>query len=258
MQRVRLVHWDETESQRRAERLAKAGYDVDATVPRGPAFVRALKANPPAAIIIDLTRLPSYGRDLALAVRNAKTTRRIPLVFVEGDEQKVERIRKLLPDAEYTSWRRIVSSLKRAIAHPPAEPVVPGSNLAGYSGTPLPKKLGIKAGYSVVLVGAPDDFQQTLGALPDGVTLRHQARGRCDLVIWFCQQRSLYERRLQRLSEMTDNGDIWVAWPKAASGLPTDLTQQVVREFGLASGLVDYKICAVDAIWSALRFTRRK
>ena len=122
----------------------------------------------------------------------------------------------------------------------------------------MPKKLGIKPGFVVALIGAPENFDDTLGALPDDVTLRRQARGQADLVIFFSKKRADFERRLLRLSELTENGDIWVAWPKAASGVKTDLTPQVVRDFGLASGLVDYKICAIDATWSALRFTRRK
>lgn len=258
MKRVRLIHWNAEEARERAKRLERAGYEVDCAVPAATSFLRQLKSQPPAAIVIDLSRLPSHGRDMALLIRNTKATRQIPIVFVEGDEQKTQRIQQMLPDAEYTSWRRIAGSLKRVIARPPRDPIAPGSNLAGYSGTPLPKKLGIKPGAVVALVNAPQDFAKALGTLPDGVTLRRQARGRCDLVVWFCEKRSDCQRRLERLSELTDNGDIWVAWPKAASERRSDLTQQVVREFGLAIGLVDYKICAVDATWSALRFTRRK
>ena len=109
----------------------------------------------------------------------------MPVVFVDGQPEKIERVRQYLPDAVYTPWRRIRSSLKRAIAHPPSDPVVPPSQslLAGYSGTPLPKKLGLKANSVVLLLGAPKGFEKTLGDLPDGVVFRNRAQGRCDMAI---------------------------------------------------------------------------
>jgi hypothetical protein len=217
-----------------------------------------MKERPPAAVVIDLDRSPSTGRDLALWLRKTKATRHIPLVVVEGDEAKTARVKRLVPDAIYTPWARIRSSLKRAIARPPADPVVPDSALAGYSGTPLPRKLGIKAGAVVGLAGAPDGFASTLGALPDGVTLRRNLRGRCDLIIWFPRSRADLQRRVGRMHSLIGKDGLWIAWPKRASGIPTDLDQTVVRRIGLAAGLVDYKICAIDADWSGLKFTRRK
>jgi CheY-like chemotaxis protein len=254
--RLRLVHWNAGEAREQAATLRAAGYVVnhsDVT----PETLRELRRNPPLAMVIDLSRIPSHGRDVALAIRGSKTTRHIPIVFVEGDAKKVAGIKKLLPDAEYTTWRRIRSSLKRAISNPPAEPAVPASNLAGYSGTPLVKKLGIKAGYKVSLVGSPADFEETLGTLPDGVTLRRRL-GAADLIIWFTKSRAELERRIGAMATKVGEGGMWIAWPKQASGVPTDLTQNDVRRIGLASGLVDYKICAIDATWSGLKFARRK
>jgi hypothetical protein len=129
---------------------------------------------------------------------------------------------------------------------------------AGYSGMPLPKKLGIKPRSVVALVGAPDDFERTLGELPEGVKLRRRARGRIDLTIWFPAGRSELARRVRRLGEIAGPGGLWIAWPKKASKVPTDLSDSVVREAGLANGLVDYKVCAVDAVYSGLRFARRR
>ncbi len=231
---------------------------MDAAAFDGPPAMRRLRQSPPSALIIDLSRLPSQGRDLALAVREYKSTRYVPIVFVEGDAEKVARVKKNLPDAAYTSWRRIRSSLKRAIAHPPQAPIVPSSRLDGYSGTPLPKKLGIKADSVVALVGAPPGFEITLGELPEGVSLRKQARGRPDLVIWFARSKSELERRVERMGALAGAGGLWIAWPKKASGIDTDLSQNIVRRTGLASGLVDYKVCAIDSVWAGLKFTRRK
>jgi hypothetical protein len=160
----------------------------------------------------------------------------------------------VLPDAVYTAWGRIRGALKQALAHPPASPVVPDSVLAGYSGTPLPKKLGIKPNSVVALITAPDNFAASLGELPNGVTFRDQPPG--DLTLWFLRSRRELERGIAGMS--ATEGPLWMIWPKKAAGLNTDLTQQDVREIGLATGLVDYKVCAVDATWSGLLFRRRK
>jgi len=255
--RVRFIHWNADEAKPGIEKLRAAGYSVTYEVP-GPGFVGEIRKESPAAVVIDLARLPSQGRDVGMAVRESKSTRHLPLVFVGGDPEKLERIKRQLPDAVYTPWSRIKSSLKRAIAHPPADPVVPASSLAGYSGTPLPKKLGIKAGSVVILVNAPKGFEKTLGALPESVTLHRQARGRCDLAIWFPKSAKDLRTRVERMGELADKDGLWIAWPKQASGISTDLTQTVVRKTGLASGLVDYKICAIDETWSGLRFAQRK
>jgi CheY-like chemotaxis protein len=167
MHRVRLIHWNAAEAEERAAKLRAAGYDV-ASAPLDGAGLRALQADPPDAVVVDLSRLPAQGRDVAMALRKYKSTRQVALVFAEGDPEKVKSVAELLPDAVYTTWSRIRSSLKRAIAHRPADPLVPDSNFAAYSGTPLPKKLGIKANSVVALVGAPLDFAETLGTWQSG------------------------------------------------------------------------------------------
>lgn len=241
----------------RAEKLRAAGYEVEFE-PMGPEALRGLRQAPPTAVVIDFTRLPSHGREVALAIRAQKATRRVPLLIVEGEPDKVARMRQLLPDAVYTSWSRIRGALKQAIAHPPVVQVVPKSALDAYSGTPLPKKLGIKPGVKVALVGAPAGFESTLGALPEGATVRRQARGRPDVTLWFVRSRRQLERDVRHMLPFAAQGGLWIVWPKRASGLGTDVSETEVRRIGLAAGLVDYKICAVDATWSGLKFSRRK
>jgi len=132
------------------------------------------------------------------------------------------------------------------------------ANSAGYSGTPLPRKLGIKPQARVGLIGAPYDFDEVLGELPPGVSVRRRARGTFDVIVVFVQKRSELERRLPVLKKALDQaGGLWVAWPKRSSGVATDLGEGMVRELGLASGLVDNKVCAIDATWSGLRFVYR-
>jgi hypothetical protein len=127
---------------------------------------------------------------------------------------------------------------------------------AGYSGTPLPRKLGIRPGSRVLLVGAPADFG--LGPLPE-VDVHHRAgRSPYDVVLAFApDRRALAARFIPASGRLTTAGGLWVAWPKRSSGVPTDLDENVVREFGLAAGLVDNKVCAIDATWSGLRFVVR-
>ena len=255
--RLRYIHWKPTEARQRIALLRAAGYVVDAALP-DQSFASKLKTSPPDAVVIDLGRLPGQGRDMGLAVRSAMSTRHIPIVFVDGDPDKLPRIRTSLPDAVYSPWSRIRSAIRQAIAYPPAEPVKVDHILAGYSGTPLPKKLGIKPGMTVGFVGAPRDFDQTLGHLPDGVRLKRQPRHRTDLVLWFVITTKDLKYRIRRMGDAFEAGGLWIIWPKKASGVKTDLTQQIVRETGLTSGLVDYKICAVNDTWSGLKFARRK
>ena len=134
------------------------------------------------------------------------------------------------------------------------------SAAAGYSGTPLPKKLDIKPGHRVLLDSAPPGFEtDTLVPLPDGVTLHRRAtRPPYDVVLAFRTDARTYLRHLQRdLARIPKDGALWIAWPKKASGRQTDLTENLVREEALAAGVVDVKICAVDATWSGLKLVYR-
>jgi len=128
---------------------------------------------------------------------------------------------------------------------------------AGYSGTPLPRKLGVKPGSRVLLVDAPDGFD--LGELPPAVTLHTRpGRGPYDVVLAFCPDLATMHRRFAPLADrLTPAGALWVAWPKRSSGVRTDLTENVVREVGLVGGLVDVKVAAVDQVWGGLKFVVR-
>ncbi len=128
---------------------------------------------------------------------------------------------------------------------------------AGYSGTPLDRKLGIKPGSTLALVNAPADFDATLGPLDD-VTVRRDAKGAWDLLILFTKTRSDLSKRLPGLVKVLGPRSFWIGWPKRTSGVPTDLTEDVLRELALPLGVVDYKVCAIDSVWSGLKFARRK
>ena len=130
--------------------------------------------------------------------------------------------------------------------------------MAGYSGTPLTKKLCIKGGARVALAGAPPGFASVLGALPDGAEFVPPSRKGLDVVLLFVRSRDELVRRFETYAgRIRPDGSLWVAWPKKASGVGTDLAEPYVRRHGLDAGLVDVKVCALDETWSGLRFVYR-
>ena len=130
--------------------------------------------------------------------------------------------------------------------------------MAGYSGTPLAKKLGLKEGQRIALHGAPEAFLRTLEPLPAGIVWRADLRATVDGVLLFAPMVATLEvALLPAAAALTPAGMLWVAWPKRAAKVPTDLTEDRVRAFGLAAGLVDVKVCAISEVWSGLKFVRR-
>jgi hypothetical protein len=131
--------------------------------------------------------------------------------------------------------------------------------MAGYSGTPLPRKLGIKPGHRVLVLRAPEGFvEETLGELPEGVEVRRQRRGIGDVIVAFHDRRAELASAMPGLREAMDPAaGLWIAWPKRSSGVPTDLTENVVRELALENRLVDNKVAAIDDTWSGLRLVIR-
>jgi len=266
--RLRLIHWNTAEAAQRAAALARLGWETEHELPPAPQLLRALRAAPPRAVVIDLGRLPSQGRDVGVNLRLLAATRHVPLVFIAGDPRKTEAIRSILPDAVYTSWDQIGPVLDRATRAPLQDPVVPSSVFAGYSGTPLVKKLGIKEGTTVATVGAPADFARLLGDLPKGARLSKGTAAKPELVIWFVRTQGDLESRVGRMAALTVEGRLWIAWRKKATGGaggPTERTAPVagptersVRAAGLGAGMVDYKVCAIDQTWSGLLFRRAR
>jgi hypothetical protein len=132
--------------------------------------------------------------------------------------------------------------------------------MAGYSGTPLPKKLGIKEGHRVAVIHGPTGFEKTLGDLPSGVALQAGLAGTTpfDVILVFVTRRAELERQLASIRRrMAPAAGLWVAWPKKASRVPADMTEDVIRDIALPTGLVDNKVCAIDETWSGLRLVIR-
>lgn len=130
--------------------------------------------------------------------------------------------------------------------------------MAGYSKRTLAEKLGIESGTRVVALGAPPAYPTLLGKLPSGATLHFRLPPSCGFIHQFARRRQELEAAFPGLARsLTDKGILWISWPKRASGVDTDLDENVVREIGLGEGLVDVKVCAVDDVWSGLKFVRR-
>lgn len=255
---VTLFHWNQEELDERVPRLEEAGFRVVQRVwDSGGGFVSALDEAGPDAVVIDLGRLPSHGREVATYLRRRKKSRGLPLVFVDGSPEKVAPIRELLPDAVYTEWEGIAAAVRGAVAEPPSEPVVPPDR-HHYTSRPLAAKLRIGEGDVMGLLAAPPGFEATLGALPEGASTTREADAPADITIWFVRDRAALEAGIDEHAGRADAGGLWIAWPKKASEMESDLAQSLVQSAALERGLVDYKVCAIDDTWSGLLFSRRR
>lgn len=258
MGKLQLIHWNTAECEQRAAFLRQAGYTVDTTLPNGPPFLRRLSEDPPDAVLIDLSRMPSRGREVGTSLRMRKSTRFLPLVFLGGEADKVARIQQLLPDAIYSGWEQVLATLENLPLELSDSLYIPQSIFEAYAGTPLPQKLGIKAGARVGLVNVPQGILDALVDLPPGVTFHASGWQDCEIILWFVGSRAALEVDILNIAAGLGRGSIWIAWPKKSAREQSDLTQKDVRALGLAHDLVDYKICSIDETWSGLLFTRRQ
>lgn len=131
--------------------------------------------------------------------------------------------------------------------------------MAGYSGTPLPQKLGIKSGTTVVAIHAPANYRKLLGRVPSDVTFMNRIGADSNFVHLFTKSRSELAKQLKELRrKIAQDGVVWISWPKKSSGVATDITEDVIRDVALPIGFVDIKVCAVDEIWSGLKLMIRR
>lgn len=251
---VRVIHWKAAEANPLLDACRGAGLQVEYLEGDGGAICRAIRAKPPDVVAIDLSRLPSHGREVAVWLRNTKPTRHLPIVFVGGEESKVATVRALLPDATYCELPRVAAAMKK-LAKPGAHrtPVVPPQMMERYREKSAAEKLGIEVGGKVAIVDAPREFPDLLGALPDSVEFQEEP---APLTLWFLHGREGLMDSLRDMRAIAAKTKLWLVWRKGSSG--AGLTQNAIREATGEVGLVDYKICAVDGRWSAMLFARKK
>jgi len=250
---LQLFYWHAKEGEEHAARLGKFKVQLASAFSRE--LMMALRRNPPAVAIIDLSRIPSHGREVAMALRSYKDTRSVPIVFVGGEKDKVARTKELLPDAEFCAWDDLAKRLPDIMKRPIVAVSKRHTIMDAWAGAPLAKKLGIKSDSRVVLIEAPRGFKELL---PAEVKVRKGMKFRGSLTLWFVDSLALLQEDLPAVLECAQNGNLWICWPKQGSGRSTDLRQTDVRREGLAKGWVDYKICSIDATWSGLLFSKRK
>ncbi len=257
--RVRLFHWNEAEAAERAGWLVKAGFDADFDYKIEPGFARRLAERVPDVLVIDLSRLPSHGREVGIYARRAKSIRTAPIVFVGGESAKVDKIRALIPDAVFTEWSQIKPVIHGALKNAPAVPVLPDPYMKRWAASPLAKKLGLEPGTVALLVGEPEGFTEFVRA-PEGVEFAGRIGPKVNLAIVFAASLDELDLRLTPVVEkLAGRAALWICWPKAGSKrYQSDLTQYVVLETARAHGLATSKIAAIDEDWSGMKFSAGK
>ena len=273
MRTVKLLSWHEDLPAKTA-RLAKAKLPVDATpLVRTSAVVGELAALNPAALVLDLDRLPSNSREIALMLRASKSARHIPILLAgtlaagpAGElPEKYARLRTELPDLPYAVWPKAAAALAKLLKEPKTAPhIVPAPRM--YTAT-LAQKLGVfstsaKADLKlrrVALVAAPDGFTELLGDLPETVSFGTRILDATDLAVCFIRSLDDLRAVLDMLTlHLPEKASVWIAYPKCAAHPHLDFNENDVRNPGLAAGLVDYKICSIDKTWSGIKFAWRK
>jgi CheY-like chemotaxis protein len=248
--RILVVHLELSEAARLAERLRREGFEAQAFSPRPAAALHALRENPPDAVLIDLTRMPSYGRYVGSELRGYKGTRGIPLVFLNGEAEKTEIVRRLLPDAVFTNWTGVAAAIAKAIRRTGAAPASPN-----YGSIPAARKLGIVGASVVALLHAPEGFQLPL---PEGARIQTRPPG-ATVLLAFARSVAALGREMPALERHIEEGvRVWVLWPKKASGQAGDLSATHIVEMCKSVGLSAYKTCAVDDVWSAVAVSRSR
>jgi CheY-like chemotaxis protein len=258
MANIRLIHWNAAEAARQIELLRAAGHQVAYDEKINPSLSSRIRGTRPDVVVIDLSRLPSHGREVAVYLRGHKNTRDLPLVFVDGVEEKVAAVRQLLPDATYTTTGKLKSAIRAAIKNKPALPVVPPQMMERYALRTPAQKLGVKPDGDVAVFDAPRGYAQILGELPAGAMLLEEPREPCAVTIWFAHDPETFLAALPRMQCLASQTKLWVAWKKKSAAPASRISEDFVRNSAIGAGLVDYKVCAIDATWSGLALAAKR
>jgi hypothetical protein len=254
---IKLLSWHD-DVEKKAASLQRPGLQIDAApLIRSSGVVGELAHLNPAALVFDLDKRASHAREIALALRSSKSARHIPILFAGGLPEKMDRIRSENPDASYATWAEAAKALASLLKHPPPVPAIVSPR--DFSSTPLPKKLGIGSNMQVGLIAAPDGFEELLGDLPESTTLVTRITPKTSLAACFIRSLEDLAATLDLLTlRLPKQASAWIVHPKQTSKHHTDFNQNHVRDAALAAGFVDYKVCSIDANWSALKFAHRK
>lgn len=250
--RVRVIHWKATEAEPLLEAVRKAGAEPEFVDCRDtPGLGRLIRAHPPDAIVIDLSRLPSHGRAVGHWLRSTKALRDIPLIFANGAEDKIAKVREILPDAVFAENRSLKKALgaARKAGRPPAAPPV------AHRERTTAQKLGIDKVRTVGVIDAPRGYLAALGELPEEVEVVEEPEQPVGTALWFIHDPEEFLTALRRMWTVAGRSRLWIIWRK---GSKNGLTQLSIRETMREAGMVDYKICSVSKEWSGMLFARKK
>jgi len=253
MRRVRFLHWNADEAAATLASLRKARFQVEYAEAVDAVMMRQWRADPPQAFIIDLSRMPSRGREIAIALRQSPKTRHVPIIFCDGALEKVKLIRDVLPDATYCVSADLIKTLRNV--KPLHEPAKPLDMMNRYSSRTTAQKLGIREQSSIAAMNPPRNLQSMLGELPQGAEFCEEAGA-----VTLCFVHSVDELRadISRVRSLAAATKLWILWRKKSAPGHDGVTEPLVRETGLELGLVDYKICSVDNTWSAILFAKKR
>lgn len=258
--RIRYINWNAAEADEYLEKLRARGFDVEYDERPASREMAEWRATPPDLFLIDLTRLPSHGREVGVALRNYKTLRSVPLVFLDGKPDKVERVKQVLPDAVYVRTGKLIPALKRALREGPVkEAVRPAAMMERYGLRTVAHKVGIEANSAVALWEAPGGVEQIFVGLPEGVRWVEPEDESATLAVFFAREEESLREAFRLARRCGHLKKIWVARQKASSKRKAAaVSETLLRETGLAMGFVDYKVCGLSEEWSGLLFARKK
>jgi hypothetical protein len=247
---VQIIHWKPEEAGSLVEACRAAGFEAECgNTPR------VLRARVPDAVVIDLNRLPSHGREVGVWMREAKKTRHVPIVYVDGDPDKVERIRAMLPDATFTTAARIRAALKSAVRKGVAQPSIPPPAIERFGGRSAAQKIGIKPGMRVAVIDPAPGYEALLGALPDGAELIEDPAKPQLLTLWFIHSFDGLMNSLDAMRRIAPRTRLWIVWRKGGT---REVTFHSILTAGSEVGLALSKLCAVNTQWSAVWLVPRK
>lgn len=253
MRRIRLLSSNAPEAAIILKLLRGAKFQVEYDAEFRPALFRVWREDPPSAFVIDLSRLPSQGREIGIALRQSPRTRPVPIIFVNGETDKVKAIRAVLPDTAYCTTEALVEALK--VAQPVPNAIQPAAMMERYASRTAIQKLGITEKSSVVLINPPRNVAAVLDHLPHGSQF---VEGDGDVILCFAHSADELRAAMSDLRKLAAKTKLWILWRKKNAPGHAGVTEPLVRETGRDLGLVDYKICSVDKTWSAMLFARKK
>lgn len=266
---VRLVCWDAASAKAASSLLRRAGFRVvNDSLEGASGMIAHFRQLAPDVVVIDLDRLPSHGREVAMALRKSKATRRLPIVFAGGAPEKVARMNAELPDTHCCRWEDAAAAVPAAIRAgtaysrgdlPLAPSTTPRAPIERGGENALLRKLGITAKTRAAIVSGDDGLREIIGQLPEGAVLQRHVDRKTTLALFAVRSRAELEHAFAlALARLCPDASLWIVHPKQSSPHRCDFNQNDVRAAGLSEGFVDYKVCAVDEHWSGLKFKRRQ